>query len=306
MKTDQPFFSVIIPAYNCGKSITQTLNSVINQEYSNIEIVVIDDGSTDSTYTFIQSTFPNIKLISQSNGGPSVARNTGIKNASGKFVAFLDADDLWEPFHLKNAFDILNTHPQLKWYCSAWAVYEDGAIVRPKIFQGAENGIIANYFSATHNLYLVHTCCIIIERPVFDSIGDFKTEFKRGEDVDMWSRVAAKHVTLGYSKKVSAYYNRSVDDSLTRSVLPVEVESAQIHSSWNSIKKDSIPEMKVMFDYWITHLLKDIIKQNKFSYAFNLFSLWPAMTVKVRLKHCAVLLFACITLMGTINPLSKR
>lgn len=86
--------SVVIPLYNKEPIIKKTLNSVLSQDYSDFEVVVVDDGSTDNSVAIVESIAgPRIRLIKQENGGPSKARNTGVKNAKGDWIVFLDADD---------------------------------------------------------------------------------------------------------------------------------------------------------------------------------------------------------------------
>lgn len=100
----EPKVSVVIPAYNCQNFIASAIESVVNQSYKNVEIIVIDDGSTDATYekvTSLKKKFPQVILCSNvRTKGPSGARNTGLNIASGAYVAFLDADDIWLPNHL--------------------------------------------------------------------------------------------------------------------------------------------------------------------------------------------------------------
>src|SRR3954453_10527365 len=92
--------SVIIPAYNAGATVERTISSVLNQTYSSIEVLVVDDGSTDNTAVLVQrmaDADPRIKLLQKPNGGVALARNFGIAHAAGEFIAPLDADDLWHP-----------------------------------------------------------------------------------------------------------------------------------------------------------------------------------------------------------------
>ncbi|WP_027420907.1 glycosyltransferase family 2 protein [Crocinitomix catalasitica] len=104
-----PFFTVIIPTYNRAHIIGETINSVINQSFQDFELLIIDDGSTDDTRATIATYTDNrIKYIYQENGERGKARNTGVKNAKGKYVFFLDSDDLIYPQHLQLAFDKLN------------------------------------------------------------------------------------------------------------------------------------------------------------------------------------------------------
>jgi len=106
-----PLVSVIIPAYNSACTITDCINSVIEQTYENIEIIVVDDGSTDNTVEKIQVLASictkKIKIIRQSNNGPSSARNRGIKMAAGDYIAFLDSDDRWYPDKIARQVDVL-------------------------------------------------------------------------------------------------------------------------------------------------------------------------------------------------------
>ncbi|RBP04717.1 glycosyltransferase [Rossellomorea aquimaris] len=103
----QALVSVVIPCFNSEKWIEETLNSVFNQTYSSMEVITVDDGSNDNTKSIILNYGKPIKYVSQSNKGPSVARNTGIKEASGKYIAFLDSDDLWEVDKLSKQVNFL-------------------------------------------------------------------------------------------------------------------------------------------------------------------------------------------------------
>ena len=114
----ESFISVIIPCYNKESFIAETLDSVLLQTYVKAikEIIVIDDGSTDGTASIVKaksSVYPIIKYIYQDNGGVSAARNTGIKNAQGDYIAFLDADDLWLPGKIERQYKALRQHPEV-------------------------------------------------------------------------------------------------------------------------------------------------------------------------------------------------
>lgn len=120
--TKQPLVSVIIPAFNAGKLITETLISIKNQSYQNIEIIVVDDGSTDNTRNTVESFDPNIKYIYQDNsGGCSSPRNNGFKHSKGDFVHFFDADDLMLTTNIENKVNYLLKHPDIGFVCSNFA-----------------------------------------------------------------------------------------------------------------------------------------------------------------------------------------
>ncbi|MGI8668594.1 MAG: glycosyltransferase family 2 protein, partial [Aridibacter sp.] len=105
-----PLVSVIIPAYNAEQFISQTIESVLGQTLKDFEIVVVDDGSTDETAGIAESYGAPVRCIRKTNGGVSRARNTGIEHAVGKYIAFLDADDLWEPTKLEKQVALLDAN----------------------------------------------------------------------------------------------------------------------------------------------------------------------------------------------------
>ena len=104
--------SVIVPAYQREKHLGATLRSILAQGYRPLEIVVVDDGSTDKTAAVAQS-YPQVRYIFQNNQGPHVARNTGLDNCNGELIAFLDADDLWPSDKLEKQFDFLTKNPEV-------------------------------------------------------------------------------------------------------------------------------------------------------------------------------------------------
>src|SRR3990172_4693438 len=105
--------SVIIPTYNRKKLVLEAIQSAIKQEPKNFETIVVDDGSVDRTADYLRSLRLPIKVISKSNGGISSARNEGIRNAKGKYIAFLDSDDLWLPGILAEQSNYLDSHPEI-------------------------------------------------------------------------------------------------------------------------------------------------------------------------------------------------
>lgn len=114
-----PLFSVIIPSYNCAQYIQQTLRSVYQQTEQDFEIIVINDGSPDNLAEILaQETDPRLRVITQPNGGVSRARNKGIHEAKGNYIAFLDSDDVWLPFHLEKAKIFFENYPQYHWYAT--------------------------------------------------------------------------------------------------------------------------------------------------------------------------------------------
>ena len=117
MSADPPLFSVVIPAYNARKYISLTVESILRQTVQDFEIVVVNDGSTDDTLEVLRSIAdPRLRIITQENGGECAARNRGIKETCGKYVAFLDADDAWRPNHLEIVLDRIHRHGDIPWF----------------------------------------------------------------------------------------------------------------------------------------------------------------------------------------------
>ena len=114
-------FSVILIVYNLEHYLRKTVQSVLDQEFKNFELIIVDDGSTDGTLQVVEFFQDSrINVISQENGGASHARNTGMKAAKGKYVAFLDGDGYWYPDHLKMAYDFFRKHPGVYVYAARY------------------------------------------------------------------------------------------------------------------------------------------------------------------------------------------
>lgn len=140
--------SVIIPAYNSQDSIIPCIESVLKQTHRNIEIIVVDDGSVDATKEFvqnyqIQNEIAGLRLISKKNGGPSSARNVGIKNAQGEYIAFLDSDDEWLPRKIECQLQVFKENPQI---VIVGTLVEGGAVAADDIYVTFQKMLFSNRF----------------------------------------------------------------------------------------------------------------------------------------------------------------
>src|SRR5690606_18820867 len=114
-------FSIVIPLYNKEQSVTNTLQSVLNQTFTEFEVVIVNDGSTDNSVEKVEAfNDPRIRLIHQANAGVSAARNKGIKEANYEWIAFLDADDLWMEDHLQVLNQMIQEYPEYKVFCTSY------------------------------------------------------------------------------------------------------------------------------------------------------------------------------------------
>lgn len=210
--------SVVIPLYNKEKQIINTLQSIFRQTYQDFEIVVINDGSTDNSVAEVERIHdPRIRLINQQNTGVSVARNRGIQEAKGEYIALLDGDDEWMPDYLKTQIELAQKYPE----CDVYAVnycFRDmtGQTIPTKInqlpFIGAD-GILANYFEvASCSHPPICSISIMVRKGVFESVGGFPIGIKSGEDLLTWARLACKY-KIAYSTKPLAFFVESASDS---------------------------------------------------------------------------------------------
>ena len=197
-------FSVVIPLYNKELSIKNTIQSVLNQSYQNFEILIINDGSVDGSVDIVKNIKDErIRLIHQNNQGVSSARNKGIQEAKYEWIAFLDGDDLWESNHLEEILKMMRVYPDNKVYVTSFN-YSD----KRKMFKYERNNRIFkidNYFEEAIKEELIWTSIIVVHKECFNEVGLFNINFNRGEDLDLWARLAKKF-TIIKSSDVTAIY----------------------------------------------------------------------------------------------------
>jgi glycosyltransferase involved in cell wall biosynthesis len=198
-----PVVSVIIPAYNAGSTITAALQSVFAQTYHDYEIIVVDDGSTDDTAQRVAEFAPDVQYVCQENAGPAAARNDGVRCASGRLLAFLDADDVWLPRKLERQVSYFARFPETGLLHSAALVNRapvatlhdmadslplDTAIGPPR----------QQFGDIFHGAMEINTLTVMVRKDVFNAVGGFDERRElHVEDWDLWLRIAATH-PIGY------------------------------------------------------------------------------------------------------------
>jgi glycosyltransferase involved in cell wall biosynthesis len=190
MSSKKPLVSVIIPNFNYSKYLGQTIESVLSQTYDNFEILVVDDGSTDDSVEVAKQYSSKIRLICQSNGGVSSARNEGILNSRGSFVCFLDADDFWESNKLELQMNLaLETKSGLI-YSGYLECDEHLSKIREilPVFQGYCEGLYRRKPGSA--IALLGTSTALISREVIDLVGIFDTTLSTSADWDYLRRVS--------------------------------------------------------------------------------------------------------------------
>lgn len=227
--------SVVIPLYNKEKSIRATIESVLAQTYTDYEVVVVDDGSTDASAEVVQSLMKKsnkIRLISKPNGGVCSARNRGIIESKSYYIALLDADDLWKPTFLEEQVILIHDFPKAAMWGINFAEMQDGKIVRrvPTDLPEGYRGYVDHYFQMPKRVSdLFCSSSVVIRKDVFDKVGMFDERIKYAEDSDMWFRIIATHKVAFYDRYLVFYQWDAENRAMTkrrdlRSFLPYYVD----------------------------------------------------------------------------------
>lgn len=188
---DNPLISVIVPAYNAATTAYRAVNSAITQTYGNLEVIVVDDGSTDELSTALQAHLDTIQLIRQPNKGAGHARNTGAFHAKGEFLAFLDADDYWHPKKLERQLEVYRRHPETT-LCGTQSHPPLSAVpeMRRALGTSREEIIYVRDFSRFFLNPYIGTPGVMLRRQLFMDLGGFRTDLTSAEDIDLWLRAA--------------------------------------------------------------------------------------------------------------------
>jgi glycosyltransferase involved in cell wall biosynthesis len=216
-----PLISVIVPAYNAEKYIQTTLESVLNQSYKNIEVIVIDDGSSDDTQAILADYGNRIKTIKTENMGVSHARNTGIEASKGTWIAFLDSDDIWHPTKLYEQFSSLEN---CKWsHCDSVYIGENqsGEVKRSDYSHIPRNEVFDELIVEN----FITTSSVLIEKALLNKFGKFDENLHCLEDWKLWVEIAQEN-PLAYCDKALLEY-RVYSGSTSRKaryVLPLHIE----------------------------------------------------------------------------------
>lgn len=210
-------FSVIIPLYNKASYIEKALKSVLAQTYTDYEIIIVDDGSTDNGLEVVQqfngSTIQQFNVITQQNSGVSIARNNGVKAAIGEYVAFLDADDWWKPTFLEEMNNLVEKYPSAGIYGSSYYKVKNGRNIPANIGveKDFESGEIDYFKVYAKTMWMpLWTGAVVMPKHIFELENGFKSSLKLGEDFDLWVRIANKYPVVFLNKQL-AYYNQDVE-----------------------------------------------------------------------------------------------
>jgi glycosyltransferase involved in cell wall biosynthesis len=217
-------FSVIIPLYNKALYIEKAIQSVLAQTFHEFELIVIDDGSTDESFAQLSvisqqlsveepNLFRKIKIVQQENRGVSTTRNNGVKLAQYEYIAFLDADDWWEPTYLEEMKGLIEEYPEAEIYGCNYYKVQNGRNIPAQIGvePDFERGLINYCRVYFKTMYMpLWTGATILKKIVFESENGFKPTLTLGEDFDLWIRVALKY-PVAFLNRYLAFYNQDVE-----------------------------------------------------------------------------------------------
>lgn len=236
----QPEVSVIIPTYNCEKYIVEAVGSVLKQTYQDFEVIVVDDGSTDNTKNVLTPYSDRITYIYQANAGPAAARNVGIINSKGKYIAFLDADDVWNEKKLQIQVDCFKKDPRIDLVCSDSERFSDGGVL-----SGTKLGKIRVPKELTFEKLLyqnyIQTLTVMVRRECLEKVGCFdeSKDLSYVEDYDLWLRVARSYKIEYLDQPLARYrfqpQNRSSNVIKIRQAVLVMLD--KMCNKWPEISK---------------------------------------------------------------------
>lgn len=202
-----PYFSIVIPVYNKAAFLKATLDSVLAQSFTDFELILVNDGSTDDSAQVIAGFKDDrIRYFEKENGGASTARNFGILQATSRYITFLDADDYWYPDFLQEMFRLTNRFAYEKIFAAAIEIE-----MPEKVFPAqysitlGNDAQIVDYFDASTRTTAICTSCAVFEKSLFEEVGHFDTNIKSGQDTDLWIRMGLKYPVV-FSSKILARY----------------------------------------------------------------------------------------------------
>jgi glycosyltransferase involved in cell wall biosynthesis len=207
--------SIIIPTYNYAHGVAETIDCALAQTYPNVEVIVVDDGSSDNTQEVLSSYGDRIKAIHKPNGGVSTARNVGYEASRGEYLLFLDSDDLIPPNKLDVLVSVLESHPEWGMVYSAWrCVDETGRRVLSEVRHRKHGKLLGDLLLRAVTM---PPSCVLLRRKCLREVGLFDPDLSVSADIDMWIRIAHAGYEIGYVDEFLFHY-RILSNSMSRNI----------------------------------------------------------------------------------------
>ena len=292
-----PFFSIIIPTFNRGHILPKTIQSVINQNFEDWELIIVDDGSADNTKEIIESFSQNdlrIRYIYQSNQERSAARNNGIKNANGKYICFLDSDDEYQQHHLTTFFDEIQIKSNSSaLFFTSLTIYNNEQDINHPIKQLKNAKSIYDYLF-TESIY---PCRVCIEKSILQEF-KFRLDSVIVEDTVLWLEIASKFPIYQILEKTVNYYQHE-ENSVNKKFNPCK----KMLLGFDNFKKNnplvfnkiSKKVKSILFsDLYYGVAVSHLINYNRFSVIYNLL-ISLTLDAKTKRNHKLLLLYKLLT-----------
>jgi len=260
--------SIITPVYNVEKFITETIESVLNQTYSNWELILVDDGSTDRSSEICKLyALKDIRItyIYKNNSGQAAARNLGIKNATGNYITFLDSDDLYSKDKLAQHFIDVIENPADFYYGAGYMIFEnrtENKIETYDWFSGRYSGM--EFFKILYHSCAVNINSVLVKKELFNSTGYFdeSTELRGTEDWDLWLRIALKVESIYGNPNPKVYY-RIHDNGIHFQRANMLIGKWLIYEKYDTNKSLHTLVRKREYRYVFRELMNSLLKENR-------------------------------------------
>jgi len=255
--------SVVIPCFNRKKTLSRSIDSVVNQTYKPSEIIIVDDGSTDGTRDFILNSYPNIKYFFQPKKGVSSARNKGIRESSSDWVAFLDSDDEWLPQKLEKQINQLGKHSEIFISHTNEIWIRNGVRVNQMKKHQKYGGYI---FDKCLDICRISPSSVLIHKRVLKDVGVFDETLQVCEDYDLWLRITSKYSVLFERELLIVKYGGHKDQlsKVKEGIEQFRIQSLEKILALNHLTEDQFIMSKNMLVRKLSIYAKGLEKRNKF------------------------------------------
>ena len=255
--------SVVIPCFNRKKTLSRSIDSVVNQTYKPSEIIIVDDGSTDGTRDFILNSYPNIKYFFQPKKGVSSARNKGIRESSSDWVAFLDSDDEWLPQKLEKQINQLGKYSEIFISHTNEIWIRNGVRVNQMKKHQKYGGYI---FDKCLDICRISPSSVLIHKRVLKDVGVFDEALQVCEDYDLWLRITSKYSVLFERELLIVKYGGHKDQlsKVKEGIEQFRIQSLEKILALNHLTEDQFIMTKNMLARKLSIYAKGLEKRNKF------------------------------------------
>lgn len=253
--------SVVIPLYNKEKSVRATLESVLAQTYTDYEVIIVNDGSTDNSVAICEDiinsltpSFDNsLRIFSKPNGGVSSARNFGVEKSRGEYVAFLDGDDLWEPTYLEEAAKLIQDFSGAAIYGLGLGSMTNGEKhPAPEFVPAGYRGVVSNLWDNPNTMLAWTSSSTICPRDLLLKT-PANTQLTHGEDLDQWLRLMLQEEAVFYNKTL-AYYVKDAENRAMYKMPPIDRHVVSVIGDYAEARKRN-PQFKRAFDTQMIYFL---------------------------------------------------